>query len=69
MESRNLGDVIDEYLSWSVPEPDAELAAVRTAIFLEEVYGVTLSEGEIDPEVLGTPQTIKALLVRKLGQI
>lgn len=69
VESRNFGDVVDEYLSWSEPEPDVELSAVKTAIFLEEVFGITLSESEIDPEGLGTPQKIKALLGRRLGQI
>ena len=69
VQSPSVGDVIDEYLSWSAPEDDAELSAVKTALFLEEVFAITLTDGEIDPETLGTPQTIKDLLRRKLGQI
>ncbi len=69
VEAASIGDVIEEYLSGSAPERDAELSAVKTALFLEEVFAITLSEDEIDPEVLRTPQTIEALLRRKLGEI
>lgn len=48
-----------------LPEPlgeDAELRALRTAVLIEDVFGVTLSDEQLDPAVLGDPGALRALL-------
>ena len=37
------------------PDTDPELEAVRAAILVEDVFGVVLSDAEIDPAVLADP--------------
>ena len=45
-------------------DADPELDAVRTAILLEEVFGVTLSDAEIDPAALADLSAVAALVAR-----
>lgn len=46
-------------------DSDPELEAVRTAILLEDLSAVTLSDAEIDPAVLADPSAAVALLARR----
>lgn len=46
------------------PGRDAELAAVRIALLLEDVFDITLSDDEITPEHLGSRPSIERLLAR-----
>jgi hypothetical protein len=43
---------------------DPELEALRTAILLEDLFEVTLSDAEIDPAVLADPSALAALVAR-----
>jgi hypothetical protein len=54
--------VLREYAAWRRPDADPELEAVRTAILLEDVFGVTLPDAEIDPAVLADPAAVAALI-------
>ena len=49
-------------LSQGGAEP--ELEALRTAILLECIFDVTLSDAEIDPAVLADPAALAALVAR-----
>lgn len=56
-ESRRLRD----------PDADPELEAVRTAILLEDVLGITLTDDEIDPALLFDARAVADLLARRGG--
>jgi hypothetical protein len=56
--------VLREYTALRRPDTDPELEAVRTAILLEEIFGVTLSDAEIDPAVLADASAVAALVAR-----
>ncbi|HET9654083.1 MAG TPA: hypothetical protein VFP72_01930 [Kineosporiaceae bacterium] len=45
---------------------DPELEAVKIAVFLEDVFGVTLSESELDPRTLTGRDAVLGLLRRHL---
>ena len=49
------------------PAVDPELDAVRTAILLEDVFGVTLTDDEIDPVLLSDARAVADLLARREG--
>jgi len=46
------------------PVADHELEALKAAILVEDVYGVTLDDAEIARDVLGTPDAVRALVER-----
>jgi len=48
------------------PGTDPELEAVRAAIMLEDVFGIALSDAEIDPAVLAGSAAVAALVLRKI---
>ncbi len=52
--------------SGTVPGTDPELEAVRAAIMLEDVFGIALSDAEIDPAVLAGSAAVAAVVLRKL---
>jgi hypothetical protein len=45
-------------------DEDPGLTAIRTAIILEDIFGIVLSDAEIRPEVMGDPDAVRALLAR-----
>jgi len=54
--------VLREYAALRRPDADPELEAVRTAVLLEDIFGVTLPEAEIDPAALADPGAVAALI-------
>jgi len=54
--------VLREYEALRRPDADPELEAVRTAILLEDVFGVTLPDAEIDPATFADPAAVAALI-------
>ena len=46
---------------------DPELDALRAAIFLEDAFGIVLTDAEIDPDLLGTAEGMRELLARRNG--
>ncbi len=64
----NPRDILEQVLRDSAalhqPEDDPDLAAVRAAILLEDVFGVTLPDAEIGPALLAGPAAVAALLAR-----
>jgi hypothetical protein len=59
--------VFRDYAVLRSPGTDPELEAVRAAILLEDVFGVVLSDAEIDPAVLADLSAVAALVTRLRG--
>jgi hypothetical protein len=59
--------VLRDYNALRRPGTDPELEAVRTAILLEDVFGVALSDAEIDLAVVADPSAVAALAARRPG--
>ncbi len=64
MKHDSVADVFRDYAALRQPGTDSELEAVRTAILLEDVFGIVLSDAEIDPTVLADPSAVAALVAR-----
>jgi hypothetical protein len=61
--------VLRDYEALRRPDADAELEAVRLAILLEDVLGVTLPDADIDPAVLADASAVAALVARIGGAV
>ena len=59
--------VLRDYDALRRPGTDAELEAVRAAILLEDVFGITLSDAEMDLAVVADPSAVAALVARQRG--
>ena len=63
------GQVLRDYDALRRPDADPELEAVRAAILLEDVFGIALSDAEIDPAVLAGSSAVAALVARLTGGV
>ncbi len=61
--------VLRDYDALRRPGTDPELEAVRTAILVEDVFGVALSDAEIGPAVLADASAVAALVARLRGPV
>lgn len=61
--------VLRDYEALSCPDTDPELKAVRAAILLEDVFGIVLSDAEIDPALLTDSSAVAALVIRLRGGV
>ena len=59
--------VLHDYAALRHGDADPELEAVRTAILIEDVFGVTLPDAEIDPALLADPAAVAAMVARLRG--
>jgi hypothetical protein len=59
-----LKQVLQEFESLRDPRADAELEAVKAAILLEDVFGIQLSDVDMDPGVLTGPAAMQNLVTR-----
>lgn len=59
--------ILAEHAALRDPDADPALAALGTAILLEDVFDVELSDDDIDPAVLGDPAAVRSLLRRVKG--
>ena len=59
--------VLRDYAALRRGDADPELDAVRGAILIEDVFGVTLSDADIGPAVLGDASAVAALVARLRG--
>jgi hypothetical protein len=64
MDRESVMRVLREYDALLEPEADAQLEAVRTAVLVEDVFGVSLPDAEIDPAVSADPSAVADLVVR-----
>ena len=56
--------VLDEFYALWTPSDDPVLDAVATAVFVEDAFGVTLRDDEIDAAHLGDADAVRATLQR-----
>jgi hypothetical protein len=61
--------VLRDYGAFRQSDTDSELEAVRVAILIEDVFGVRLSDADIDPLVLTDTSAVAALVDRLHGAI
>ena len=61
--------ILRDYHRLCRPGADPGLEAVRTAILLEDVFGIALSDAEIDPAVLADVPAVAALVARLQGAV
>ena len=61
--------VLGDYEALRRPDTDPELEAVRTAILLEDIFDVTVSDAEIDLAVFADAPAVTALLARLHGAV
>jgi hypothetical protein len=47
------------------PDADPDLEAVKTAILLEDSFGIALTDDDIAPDVLGDPAAVASLVERR----
>ena len=59
--------VLRDYDALRRPDTDPGLEAVRAAILFEDVFGVALSDAEIDPAVFADGSAVAALVARLRG--
>jgi hypothetical protein len=57
--------VLRDYEAVRERNTDSALEAVCTAILVEDVFGVVLSDAEIDPAVLADPSAVAELVSRR----
>ena len=67
MDGDTVAQVLHDYAALRGGDADPELEAVRAAILIEDVFGVTLSDAEINPAVLADASAVAALLARLQG--
>ena len=60
--------ILSEYDAQRDPAGDPGLEALKAAIFVEDVFGITLSDDEITPDVLGSASALRALVTSRLGE-
>ena len=65
MERDRADQILREYDALRDPAGDPDLEAVKAAVFVEDVFGITLSDAEIELGLLGSPAAIRALLARR----
>ena len=61
--------ILRDYDALRRPDTDPELEAVRAAVMLEDVFGIALSDAEIDPAVLADPSAVADLVARLQGAV
>lgn len=61
--------ILRDYDALHRPDTDPELEAVRVAIMLEDVFGIVMSDAEIDPAVLADSSAVAALVARLHGTV
>lgn len=61
--------ILRDYDDLRRPDTDPELEAVRAAILLEDVFGIALSDAEIDPAVLADSSAVADLVARRQGAV
>jgi hypothetical protein len=67
MNRELIEQVVRDYDAARLPGTDAGLEAVGIAILVEDVFGVVLSDAEIDPAVLADRSALVDLVARRVG--
>jgi hypothetical protein len=67
--ARETRRILEEWLDTIDDELDPPLQAVSTALFLEETFGIVLTDAEIDFAVIGTLSGMLSVLARHRGSL
>ena len=59
--------LVADFFNRPTPPGDPELAVVEAALFVEQTFGLGLSDGEISAESLGSPEAVLLTISRKAG--
>jgi hypothetical protein len=65
--TRQIDQLIDEYVRSKHDLFALEIAIPETALYIEETFDIRLSDSDMTPETLTTPEAIKALVQAKLA--
>ena len=65
IEPGRVEEILRELEQLREPDLDPQLHALRTALTLEETLGITLTDDEIDPVVLGDAASVTELVARR----
>jgi hypothetical protein len=69
VDADTVEQVLRDYAALHRCDADPELEAVHAAILIEDVFGVTLSDAEINPAVLAGASAVAALVARLQGAV
>ena len=58
---------LSDFLASRVAPSDEELEQIEAALYLEETFHISLSDEEISPDTVGSPESIRRFLHKKLG--
>lgn len=64
MDRHVIDEALAEYVQLRNPDGDPELEAVKAAIFVEDVFGVTLPDDDIDAGRLADLTALPAVIAR-----
>lgn len=64
---RRIKQIIDEYAAMKETHGRFSDAVVETAMFIEDTFGIRLTDEEINAEFLGTDTSVVNLVKAKLG--
>jgi hypothetical protein len=58
--------LLDDYFSLPSKVQDPDLVAIEAALFIEQAFGLELSDGEISPATLGSEDAVRRLVASRL---
>ncbi len=61
--------ILRDYSAFRQGDTDPELEAVRVAILIEDVFGVRLSDADIEPSVLTGTSAVATVVARLNGAV
>ena len=50
---------LEEFLAHRMPQQDPELALIECAMFIEEELGITIADGQMTEELLGSDEAVR----------
>ena len=67
MEADTIRQRIQEYANIRLNAKDDPIAQVEAALFIEEVFGLSLTDADMNEASLGTQEAMVAFVLAKLG--
>lgn len=67
MTPGKIAELVREYADCASPSGDAGLRVLDAAIFVEECFGLVLSDGDLTAGNLGGPEAMAGFVARRMG--
>jgi hypothetical protein len=67
MEKRELEILLTDYSALATRSDDPELVAIGAALFIEQTFGIALSDSDISAENLGAPESVRRFVLERRG--